>query len=53
VGPVLAVDPHHNVGLFFFPAIHPSFRPSQAAELDGGWLQIGVDFSAGIQARFP
>ena len=53
VGPVLAVDPHHNVGLFFFPAIHPSFRPSQAAELDGGWLQIGLDFSAGIQARFP
>ena len=53
VGPVLAVDPHHNFGLFFFPSIHPSVRPSKAAELDSGWIQIGVDFSAGIQARFP
>ena len=42
VGPVLAIDPHHNFGLFFFPSLHPSFRPSRAGELDSGLSLIHI-----------
>ena len=52
-GPVLAIDPHHNVGFYIFPALYPSFRPAKSRDADAGWLEIAVDFSAGIQARFP
>lgn len=54
-GPIIQVDPHHNVGIFFIPAAVPGFRPKQpdGRSRDAGWFEIGFDLSLGIQARFP
>lgn len=54
-GPILQIDPHHNVGIFLIPAALPTFRPSrpEARDRDSGWFEIGFDLQLGIQARFP
>jgi len=54
-GPIIQVDPHHNVGIFFIPAAVPGFRPKQAdgKDRDAGWFELAFDLSLGIQARFP
>lgn len=52
-GPILQVDPHHNVGIYFIPAAVPSFRPQQGNATDSGWFEIQFEASIGVQARFP
>lgn len=52
-GPILQVDPHHNVGIFFIPAAVPTFRPQQRNATDSGWFEIAFEATIGVQARFP
>jgi hypothetical protein len=52
-GPVIQIDPHHNIGIFFIPAAVPTFRPAQAGSSNSGWFEIAFEASLGVQARFP
>jgi hypothetical protein len=52
-GPALQIDPHHNVGIYFVPAVQVSFRPEKTGASDAGWFEAGFEGSLGIQARFP
>jgi hypothetical protein len=52
-GPILQVDPHHNIGIFFIPAAVPSFRPQQRNAENSGWFEISFEATIGVQARFP
>ena len=52
-GPVIQIDPHHNVGIFIYPAVQLSFRPEKAGAKEAGWFEAGFEGSLGLQARFP
>lgn len=52
-GPILQVDPHHNIGIFFIPAAVPTFRPQQRNAENSGWFEISFEATLGVQARFP
>jgi hypothetical protein len=52
-GPILQVDPHHNIGIFLIPAAVPTFRPQQGNATESGWFEIAFEATLGVQARFP
>jgi hypothetical protein len=47
-GPVLQIDPHHNVGIYITPAVVPLIHAGGPT-----WVEIGFEGSLGFQARFP
>lgn len=52
-GPVLQIDPHHNVGIYLIPAAVPSFRPARDGFDEAGWFEIAFEATLGVQGRFP